>query len=418
MEITSQPQGDFIEVRAKGRLDAYWADHVSGTLEEIVRQGNHRIRVNLSEVAYISSIGIRVLVQFYKKLSAIQGVFVVSDPSPAVSKVLEMVGLQEMLMPAAAAAVPFAAPEQVSRTLEREGASFVIFDVPDARAPMACDTLGDPDLLEGCRFSEKDCASMQFPESDCAIGLGAFGSGFEECRDRFGEFLVVAGAAVYQPADGSNVPDFLLAEGSFVPELQVLYGIVCRGPFSRMARFEAKPERGVIGISELAEAALEIAGASSACVIAIAESAGLVGASLRRPPVNGASAHAPFGHPEIRKWLSFTTERAFPRSLAVVLGTVSRSSDPAWNGLLRPLHSASGVSAHFHAAAFSYRPLQKGLIDLKGTVRPLFEQETLLGLLHLISDDRESSGVAESEFVRGACWIAPLGQIGSRKEAA
>ena len=42
------------------------------------------------------------------------------------------------------------------------------------------------------------------------------------------------------------------------------------------------------------------------------------------------------------------------------------------------------------------------------TVRSLFEDESLLGLLHLIGDDRESSGVSESEFVRGACWIGPI----------
>jgi len=404
-----------MEVRAKGRLDAYWADHVSETLEEIVRQGHHRIRINLSEVAYISSIGIRVLVQFYKKLAAIEGAFIVSDPSPAVSKVLEMVGLQEMLMPAPVSPVP-EAKKQTAREVDHAGARFEVFEVAGDRPGMVCDTLGDPGLLEGCRFGQKDCAGMLFPEATYAIGLGAFGGSFEECRDRFGEFMAIEGAAVYQPADGSNVPDFLVTEGSFVPELQVLYGIVCKGAFSSMARFEAKLESGTIGLAELADAALEIAGADTACVIAVAESAGLVGASLRRPPVNGASATAPFSHPEIRTWLSFTTERAFPRALTLVLGMVSRSENGGLKGLLRPLRPHSPLAGHFHAAAFSYRPLQKGLIDLKGTVRPLFEQETLLGLLHLIWDDRESTGVAESEFVRGACWIAPLNQIHSRKE--
>ena len=59
---------------------------------------------------------------------------------------------------------------------------------------------------------------------------------------RGGEFLAVSGAAAYQPTDGSNVPDYLIAEGSFVPELQVLYSAVCDGSFARLARFEAKPD--------------------------------------------------------------------------------------------------------------------------------------------------------------------------------
>jgi len=81
-----------------------------------------------------------------------------------------------------------------------------------------------------------------FPESSFAIGLGAFGQGFSECQDRFGEFLAVAGAAVCQPTDGSNYPDFVVAEGSLIPEVQVLYGAVCDGPFPTLARFESKTE--------------------------------------------------------------------------------------------------------------------------------------------------------------------------------
>ena len=67
---------------------------------------------------------------------------------------------------------------------------------------------------------------------------------------------------------------------------------------------------------------------------------------------------------------------------------------------------------HFHAAAFSYRPLQKGDIDLKATVSTLFETEALQSVLHLLTDDREAAGKQESEFVRGACWV---GEVSEKK---
>ena len=66
---------------------------------------------------------------------------------------------------------------------------------------------------------------------------------------------------------------------------------------------------------------------------------------------------------------------------------------------------------HFHAAAFSYRPLKKGDIDLKATVTTLFETESLQGVLHLLADDRQAAGPHQSEFVRGACWIAAVSDI-------
>jgi hypothetical protein len=41
----------------------------------------------------------------------------------------------------------------------------------------------------------------------------------------------------------------------------------------------------------------------------------------------------------------------------------------------------------------------------------LFETETLQGLLHLLCDDRAVTGVGESEFMRGTCWISPISTI-------
>jgi len=407
MEITSQPAGRRDRCPSKGRLDGYWADHLSRSLEETMRQGHHHIRLNMIEVMYLSSLGIRVLVTFYKKAQAIEGTLVVSDASPAVKKVLDMVGLTGQLMPPVKLAAAASVSAPVARSLDRESASFEVFDLA-AEQPLSCEVIGQPNLLNGCRFTESDCRKVIFSDSSFAIGLGAFGQGFSECHERFGEFLAVAGATAYQPTDGSNVPDFLVAEGSLVPEVQVLYGAVCSGPFTTLARFESKPDRAAIGLAELGEAALDISGAGQVGIVCVAESAGLVGASLRRSPVNGASDREPFGHPEIRRWLSFTTEPAHSRALVVVAGIASRSGDGPLGEMLRPVAGTGGIFGHFHAAAFSYRPLQRGVIDLKKTVRSLFEHETLQGILHLIGDDRDAVGVSESEFVRGACWIGPI----------
>jgi anti-anti-sigma factor len=411
MDITSRKDGDFLELTAKGRLDGYWADHLSRALEDHMRRGSDRIRLNLSGITYISSMGIRVLVLFYRKLQAIEGTLVVSEPSESVRKTLQMVGLADRLMPGTPAAARPAEQVESARVIDRENATLEVFDLGAGSARMTCRAVGQPALLDGCRFSQADCRPLAFPESSIAVGLGAFGGGFEECRERFGEFFSVAGASAYQPTDGSNVPDVLLAEGDFVPELQVLYGIVCDGPMSALARFEVKPESRAVGLTELADACLEAANADRAAMVIVAESAGLAGATLRKPPVNGASGDAPFGHPEIRDWLSFTAERAYVRSLALVVGVVARGEQDGLRDWVRPLRQGQAIVGHFHAAAFSYRPLQRGMIDLTKTVKSLFEGETVQGLLHLIGDDRGSSGVAESEFVRGACWIAPIGEV-------
>jgi hypothetical protein len=83
-----------------------------------------------------------------------------------------------------------------------------------------------------------------------------------------------------------------------------------------------------------------------------------------------------------------------------------------------PKASAAPLAGHFHAAAFSYRPVQRGQIDLKTSIKTLFEGQALEGILHLLTDDRTISGAGESEFLRGACWVAPISITTAERKTA
>ncbi|HEV8715985.1 MAG TPA: STAS domain-containing protein [Candidatus Binatia bacterium] len=417
MEITEHRSGDMLELRVTGRLDSYWADPLARRLEEVIREGAHHLRLNLAEVAYISSAGIRVLVKFYRQLRAIQGSFAITTPSEPVKTVLELAGLATLLISGVTPSAPASDTPERTRQIERANATFEIFDhVPGAS--LTCQTIGDPELLLGCRFGEEHCYNVLFPETTFAVGLGAFGHSFTDCRNRFGEFLAVAGAATYLPTDGTNVPDYLVATGTLVPAVEVLYCLACDGQFSHLVRFETKKEAPAVSLSELVETCLGIAGTDVAGMVIVAESAGLMGAALRRSPALQAEATTPFTHPQIREWLSFTAERAYSRSLTLAVGVATRADHQALAPLVRPLGKGPWPAGHFHAAAFSYRPLQKGALDVKTTVTTLFEAETLQGVLHLLNDDREIAGAGQSEFVRGACWIGPITEVVTEREAA
>jgi hypothetical protein len=75
---------------------------------------------------------------------------------------------------------------------------------------------------------------------------------------------------------------------------------------------------------------------------------------------------------------------------------------------VRPLGADGQLVGHFHAAAFSFRPFKKGRLPLAETVRRLFEDTGVQGVLHLLHDARPVVGVGQSEFSRGACWIGAI----------
>jgi anti-anti-sigma factor len=419
MEIVTQQQGEFLEVRLDGRLDAYWADHLSRSLEDAITTGGHRIQVRMSEVSYMSSVGLRVLVKFYKQLDSIGGSLRVTEPAGPVLSVLKMAGLETLLGASSRASEPDATRAAPKR-IETEEAIYDIHALasPAEHRALSCRVVGSAHRLADSGFCEGDCRNVALPPTTFAVGLGAFGADFSDCRSRFGELVAVAGAAAYLPTDGTNAPDYLLSTGSFVPEISLLYALVCDGQFQSLLRFEERTTSDPVPLSKIVEQALEASGADHAGVVIVAESGGLIGAALRRSPAAESAGGAMFEHPGIREWLSFSAEACHRHELAVIVGVASRAPHALLDPLLRPLgnRTTAGASApwpagHFHAAIFPNRPLAKGSLDLAKTVASLFENEMLRSVLHLLADDRAGVGAGQSELVRGACWVSPIVSI-------
>jgi anti-anti-sigma factor len=405
MDITQTLSGDLMHVAVVGRLDSYWADHLSDTLGKVVQQGHHRIRLDCSQVNFLSSSGIRVLLQFHKQLKSISGSFRVVNPSTPVITVLQVTKLVEMLVDGEAAVETPAESGPKVRRSERNGIALDVFQLDD-RAQLNCRTIGSPGPLRSATFTAGQCASLESLAPAVAVGVGAFGGSFDDCRARFGELLSVGGTTVYQPADGTNVADYLLGAGSRGAEVHVLYCLACEGRFGTLVRFEPGQPDITIGLTRLLEACLDEIGARSIGVVMAVEASGLIGAALRRSPAGPANEPDLFAFPAIRSRLSFTAERAFPHSVALVGGVVTRDDAGAHHPLLRSV--GGSLYGHLHAAAFRFHPVRKGFIELAPTVTDLFDADRLLGVLHLLHDDRGPLGAGETEVIRGACWIGPI----------
>ena len=73
MEIVRRPQAEGLELVVEGRLDGYWAQHLSAAIDDVLREGIHQVRLNLAAVSYISSAGIRVLLGTHQQFTALGG---------------------------------------------------------------------------------------------------------------------------------------------------------------------------------------------------------------------------------------------------------------------------------------------------------------------------------------------------------
>jgi anti-anti-sigma factor len=417
MELTKRKIGGILELRITGRLDAYWAEHLGAAVEGAIREGSHQVQLNMAGLDYLSSAGIRVLLKYYKQLKEIKGSLAISDPSENAIAILELAGLTSLLARPPAAGTPGDEPAAPKRH-ETETTVYQVF-LESADASLQGSIAGTPAKIQTAGFTERDCQSLTFPESTFGLGIGAFGTSFADCQERFGEFMALGGVAAYLPTDGTNVPDYSIAEGLLVPQVEALYALTWTGAFSHLIRFEAKPEPpGVTGLSEVVDAALKAVKSDAIGMVIVAESAGLVGATLTQSPTKSPPNGSTLSFPTVRDWVSFTSERAFDRALCVIVGVAAREAGGPFESMLRPLGKGTAAAGHFHAAVFPYRPLQRGRIDLYKTVNGLFGAETLQSLIHLLADDRELEGVGQSELLRGACWAGPLRLAGAEAPAS
>jgi hypothetical protein len=275
----------------------------------------------------------------------------------------------------------------------------------NAEARLVCRLHGRP-RIAGEPAGPATCDVVGLPDNVFGLGLGAIGWQYDDCQDRVGELLAVAGCVAAFPTDGARMPDYLVGRAG-APRAVLASGLTCEGEFASLVRFSPQGDAGVIPLSELAAVCLEAADASAAGVVIAAETAGLCGARLLRSPAAPGAPPFDFEVPGIRDWLSFAPEQTHGLTTALIAGVVARNPEPPLADYLLPLEITERLHGHFHAAVFAYHPLPQRTVELGVLVRSIFADHPLRDVLHLLWDDRED-GVGESALVRGVGWVAPL----------
>ncbi|MFN5468953.1 MAG: STAS domain-containing protein [Pirellulaceae bacterium] len=414
MNIQSRNIGDRLVMQLDGRLDASWADYVGNAIESAIQQGEHRIDLDLAQVNYVSSAGISVLLKYRKRLSGVKGELRVCNPVENVLELFRLTKLDKILM-GKGEGVATSSLGDSPKPWEAGGVQYESYPV-SAPKPFHWEWFGRPDDLATGSLRGTDARTVRMEADHCCLGLGAFGvenesSGPRKTEEKYGESLGVAGVAIEQATDDSSVPDFQIAQGAMVPELKLLYGGKGSGEFPHLIRFEAgKSDRRTIRFSELLEQLLQTFHYESLCVTMVAEATSVVGASLLRSP-SSPEASSLWSFPEIRDWISFTSEQHVDRKLVLLLGIAQRSPEPSSQPFVRPICQSLKMLGHFHAAVFPYRPIAKGMLPMRETIHQLFATDAPRSVVHLLADERPIEGVGETELMRGACWCSEITQI-------
>ncbi len=421
VSIERNERGDGVELVVAGRLDAECAGELARAVEEELRRGGHEILLDLDAVAFLSSAGIRVLFDIHRGAKAAGGRCLIRTASEPVRKVLELTRVASILMESAAHAAggspaahsTAAAPQPARRpaAIHAEGVVFTGFEAA-APTPLSGVLVGSVDLPAGGPTARAERHPV--PRDGFGLGIAALADDSPAAR-RAGEMAAACGAVFHRPPQPFAAVDYLVGSGDYVAETDLLSGLLWHGLPRGRTGFEPAAGSHAVRLDDLAARLLEQSGSPVIALVVAAEVQGLVGVELIRPLVEAAGDDRPRSPDRdvAARWLCFSREPVHARRTALVVGVVS--AGPPVGPLadfVRPL-GAGDVHGHLHAVVFPHRPLRRGGVDLVATIDDL-SAAVPLALMHLLGDPQPVLGSGQSEFIRGACWFAPLRVGGAR----
>ncbi len=421
-----------VELAVKGRIDAETGVELEHAVAEELRRGYHAIRLDCTDVSFLSSAGIRVLFNVHRAAKTAGAWCLIGAASEPVARVLELTRLAPMLReqqrqasqlqpspvvgsrgqsPSGDAAVAAAGNGPVDVCVGR--IFFVGLERPGSGG-LAAEIVGASDavLLGSAVGRPVETPSRPVPRH--AFGLGLAGLADDSLASIAGEMLAACGAVFHRAPQPFAAVDYSLGEGSLVPTVRLASGLIWEGLPRGRAGFAPADDEPAVRFDELAAAVLEQSQADCLALVVVAEVYGIVGVELIRPLAEATATDNPRSRdPAVAsRWLSFSREPVHARHTALIVGVVTRGN-PAGPlaEFVRPL-GPDGPSGHAHAAIFPLRPLKRGTVDLAATVADLAASEPL-AVMHLLGDPQPVLGSGQSELVRGCCWFAPLSVAGS-----
>lgn len=105
VDIKIDKQGEVSIVTLRGKLDATTAQEFEAALDKLIGKNEVRILVDMAELEYISSAGLRVLLTAAKNLKKRAGIITVASLNEHVGQVFEISGFSTIFPIYASAAV-------------------------------------------------------------------------------------------------------------------------------------------------------------------------------------------------------------------------------------------------------------------------------------------------------------------------
>lgn len=435
MEIEQQLNGSFLILRLNGRLDGASSGALQQRIDQaLAEQKVRQIVLDMQQVHYLSSAGIRVLVSAVKSLRPLGGDLVLAGVQGYTDEVLKLAGFDKLL-------TQFGSIEEAERklfppqqALPWEEASSFTDEQGTFRAltlseePAQILVLGHIEDVLYSRVTPELIHSRPFSSIEYSIGCGGLGAKVEDYLPVMGEMITIGGTMVWLPTDGEDTPDFLIPQNdSETVTVRTNFNVALNGPCHEILLFESRSPQGTT-ISDLYRSLFNHVRASNPefrgglALTIRAEMPEVYGSGITRSPI---VEHAPANgemviHPDnVQEWFELDHEPRHRNVTALITGAgidltarYTEYDSEVFNAAfyVNPANKgASNQILHNHAVFFSPLPFPQAPASIDHEVLNVVRDGTFVDMRHLLDSSTVSKAVIGisriSEFVKDTSGV-------------
>ncbi|MEY3481560.1 MAG: hypothetical protein RIQ71_2335 [Verrucomicrobiota bacterium] len=407
-----------------GRLDGFGAKEAEKLMPQLAP--GSALVFDCSELSYLSSAGVRVMLAAHKTAAAEGAAIALSSVQPYCASVLEMSGL--------AGVIPvYGSPGEAVHELRNRGAdgtnaekceteTGVFIFHPVGSTAGTIDILGEVGNVIDCAITEESVVGKPFFETEYSLGVGALGAKPEDYLPLMGESIMVAGAMVWLPTDGNNTPDYMIPrKASTSVVMQTGFNASIRGGFNEFVEFTAAPGRPA-SVRDIYRALFDLAktrrpeyrgvlGLAMRAEIHEAFGAGIMKSPLlSNRPANGKMITDPSNYDA---WFESDKTPRNQGTTALICGAgedLTADLSQIDEELLRRMFyinlankASSSEVLHNHAVFFRNAPTPGGTRDMDVEMRRVVDEGEFVDMRHLLDQttiDRALIGVNYVQEVR------------------
>lgn len=97
LDITEAQKNDVVILRVKGKLDSILSTTLEKKIFHFINAGQNKLLLDLAEVTYVNSAGLRMLLCVKKKIQTLSGQFIICNLCAEVMEVMKICGFDHVI---------------------------------------------------------------------------------------------------------------------------------------------------------------------------------------------------------------------------------------------------------------------------------------------------------------------------------